>query len=175
MRYEQRQHLKKIRKEYSKNEVATEPSLENEMSAEPSVENEVASEPSLENEVTSEPSLEKEISAKPSLENEVASEPSLENEIAVEPSLENESAAAISPASEGNTKVVATQTDVLSDVLTTMKHMHSDRKDAGVMTEMLGRYVEALEKEGLESAKRSAALKCEGVGHPWSPECLTTR
>eukprot|EP00731_Ephydatia_muelleri_P032076 Em0023g583a len=131
-RYEQRQHLKKIRIEYSKNEVAAEPSLENEMSAEPSLENEVASDPSL----------------------------------------VNESAAAISPASEGNTKVVATQTDVLSDVLTTMKHTHSDRKDAGVMTEMLGRYVEALQEEGLESAKRSAALKCEAVGHPWPQDAL---
>ena len=34
------------------------------------------------------------------------------------------------------------------------------------MTEMLGHYVEALQEEGLESAKRSAALKCEGVGYP---------
>ena len=94
------------------------------------------------------------------------------NEVAAEPSLKNESAAAISPASEGNTKAVATQTDVLSEVLTTMKTMHSDRKDAGVMTKMLGRYVEALVEEGLESAKSSAALKCEGVGHPWSQDAL---
>ena len=48
-----------------------------------------------------------------------------------------------------------------------MKTMHSDRKNAGVMTEMLG-----LEEERLESAKRSAALKCEGVGHPWSQDAL---
>ena len=61
---------------------------------------------------------------------------------------------------------------MLFDVLTTMKIMHSDRKDAGVMTEMLGLYVEAFEEEGLESAKRGAALKCEGVGHPWSQDAL---
>ena len=48
-----------------------------------------------------------------------------------------------------------------------MKTMHNDRKDAVVMTEMLG-----LEEEGLESAKRGAALKCEGVGHPWSQDAL---
>ena len=119
----------------------------------------MSAESSLENEGASEPSLENEISAEPSLENEVAYEPSLENEIAAETSLENESAAAISPASEGNTKVVVMQTDVLCGLLTTMKHMNSDRKYAGVMTKMLGRYVEVLKEEGLESAKRGVSIE----------------
>ena len=56
-----------------------------------------------------------------------------------------------------------------TDVLTTI---HSDRKDARVMTEILGRYVEVLEEEGLASAKGNTALKSEGVGHPWSQDAL---
>ena len=36
----------------------------------------------------------------------------------------------------------------------------------------VGTLVEVLKEERLESAKRSAALKCEGVGHPWSQDAL---
>lgn len=35
-----------------------------------------------------------------------------------------------------------------------------------------GHYIEALEEEGLESAKRTAELKCERMEQPWSEDAF---